>query len=275
MTPVAVAGAGVRPAAAERPDRDLVAAVRAGLAAIEPARACCRAAERAGLGAAAEGRARSPAIARLAVRLEAAPDPVREPFEWSRARHHCRTAYLRGVFLAHGSLSLAGGRTHLELVVPSDHAAELVRRLNDVGLPASWRMRRGVGVVTWKGTERVLAFLRQAGASASVLELEARIVNRTLRGHLNRVINAETANLRRSVASTAQQIDAIRSLERSGELARMPEATQTIARARLDAPEASLTELAAGVGASRSLVQRALEQIRSAAARSDAREPAP
>ena len=51
-------------------DRDLVAGLRAELAAIEPARRCCRAAERAGLGAAALGHARTPLLARLAVRLE-------------------------------------------------------------------------------------------------------------------------------------------------------------------------------------------------------------
>ena len=50
-------------------------------------------------------------------------------------------------------------------------------------------------MVTWKSAERVVHFLRVAGASAALLELEARAVARSLRGELNRVINAEAAKV--------------------------------------------------------------------------------
>ena len=75
-------------------ERELVAALWAELAAIEPARRCCRAAERAGLGVAAHGRARTPAIGRLAVRL--GDTSASDDFDWESAATHCRTAYLRG-----------------------------------------------------------------------------------------------------------------------------------------------------------------------------------
>jgi len=94
---------------------DLVAALRAELAAIEPARRCDRVAERAGLGPAAQGRARTPLIGRLAVRLD---DAVADTeFNWDGAAEHCRTAFLRGAFLARGSLSITPTGTHLELIV--------------------------------------------------------------------------------------------------------------------------------------------------------------
>ena len=102
-------------------DRDLVAALRAELAAIGPARGCDRQAELAGLGA--DHRAREPAVARLAVRLGAGKAGLRA-FDWPSAPEHCRTAYLRGRFLAHGSLSLAAARTHLEFVVPPDQRVD-------------------------------------------------------------------------------------------------------------------------------------------------------
>ena len=246
-------------------DRDLAQAVRAELAAIDPPRACCRLAERAGLGAAAEGRARSAVVARLAVRLADAADDRTASFDWDVGRAHCRAAWLRGRFLARGSLSLGSSGTQLEFVVPPGEGAELVRRLADVGLAAEVRSRRGRDVVTWKGTETILAFLGLCGASASLLEIESRLVERQLQGHLNRVLNAETANLRRSVASSARQVAVIEQLEATGRLSRLDAVDRAVAVARTEAPEASFTELADRIGVSRSRVQRAFAHIEAAA----------
>jgi DNA-binding protein WhiA len=264
--PIAEAG---RSAPREDRDRDLVMAIRAELAAIEPARACCRRAERAGLGDAASGRARSPVVARLAVRLTAAEEG--QHFDWTAVRDHCRLAYLRGRFLARGSLSLASGHTHLEFVVDPAEAPVLAAQLAEAGLPAAWRMRRGRGVVTWKSTESVLAFLRRIGGSSAVLEVESRLVTRSLRGHLNRVLNAESANLTRSVATASRQLAAIDRLEASGELERLPAASRQLAGLRREAPEATFTELAQRLGLSRARVQRALERLEEAAESSEGR----
>ena len=158
--------------------------------------------------------------ARLAHRLAAAgrsgePAPA---FDWDAAAEHCRTAWLRGRFLARGSLSLAGGRTHLEFVVEPDEAPVLAARLTEFGLPASWRLRRGRGVVTSKNGEAVGTFLRRIGAGGALLELEARQVSRALRGELNRVLNAESANLQRAVSAAGRQLDAIATLDADGRL---------------------------------------------------------
>jgi DNA-binding protein WhiA len=244
-------------------DRDIVQAVRAELAAIDPPRDCCRAAERAGLGAAARGRARSPVVARLAVRLAEQPGPT---FDWTSARSHCRTAWLRGRFLAAGSLSLGGRGAHLEIVVPSDDAEELARRLSEAGFPASRRQRRGREVLTWKRTETILAFLRWCGARASVLEVESRLVMRQLHGHLNRVLNAESANLERTVATSARQISLIERLEAEGRLDSLAPLDRAVAGERRAAPEASFSELASRLGLSRARVQRAFERLEAAAA---------
>ncbi len=242
----------------ERPDRDLVEALRAELAAIEPTRACCRAATRAGLGAAAEGHARSPVVARLAVRLEDA-DPAR--FTWATAADHCRMSWLRGRFLSRGSLSLAEGHMHLELVVGPVDAEELVARVAGIGAPAAWRIRRGRGVVTWKSIDGVLTLLRRMGASASVLELESRLVTRQFHGHLNRVLNAEEANLSRAVRASFRQSVAIAALMGNGSLSELSIADQRVARARVEAPGATLAELAEQLDITRSRVQRALGRI--------------
>lgn len=240
-------------------DRDLVVALRNELAAIDPARPCDRAAEAAGLDVGAPHR--EPAVARLAHRLRRGADGGTAPFEWSSAADHCRTAWLRGRFLARGSLSLAGGRTHLEFVVSPEEAPVLAQRLDAVGLPASWRVRRERGVVTWKSGEAVGTFLRRIGAAGALLELEARQVSRALRGELNRVLNAESANLQRAVAAAGRQLDAIAVLEAAGRLGEQPYVVRSVAEARRETPEATLGELAERLGFHRSAVQRALERL--------------
>jgi DNA-binding transcriptional regulator WhiA len=241
-------------------ERDLVVALRNELAGIDPARPCDRLAESAGLGA--DLAAREPAVARLAVRLRRAADETpATPFTWETAAEHCRTAWLRGRFLARGSLSLAGGRTHLEFVVAPEEAPILAGRLGEAVGPASWRVRRGRGVVTWKNAEAVGTFLRRIGAAGALLELEARQVSRALRGELNRVLNAESANLQRAVAAAGRQLDAIAVLDTDGRLQEQPYIVRTVADARRETPEATLTELAERLELHRSAVQRALERI--------------
>lgn len=170
-------------------------------------------------------------------------------------------AYLRGRFLAHGSLSLASGRTHLEFVLAPDEASKLRDRLALLGLPASFRLRRGRGVVTWKSVETVLTFLKLVGGSSSLLELESRQVSRSVRGDLNRVINAESANLTRAVAAAARQLEAIDILESDGRLGAQPYLVRLVADARREEPEATFTELAERLGLHRSAVQRALDRV--------------
>jgi DNA-binding transcriptional ArsR family regulator len=251
-------------------DRDLVAALRAEVAAVDPSRACDRRAEVAGLGPRVH--AREPAVARLVVRLGG---HVREgqarghrwfvlpeaELDWAAAPEHCRLAWLRGRFLACGSLSLSSGRAHLEFVVGPGEAPVLVARLGAVGLPASWRLRRSRGVVTSKSAESIAGFLSRIGGSAALLELEARGVARSLRGELNRVLNAESANLQRSVEAAGRQLEAIDALEADGRLAEQPRTVRAVAEARRETPEASLSEIAARLDLHRSAVQRALDRL--------------
>jgi hypothetical protein len=241
-----------------RPERALVAALRAELAAIDPARPCDRRAELAGLDRDPGGR--DAPVARLHHRL-VAEGAHPGTFDWDVARDHCRTAWLRGRFLARGSLSIAGGRTHLEFVLDPEEARELARRLASIDLPAALRLRRGRGVVTWKSAETVGTFLRLIGAGAALLELEARQVSRALRGELNRVLNAESANLGRSVAAAGRQLAAIEQLADDGRLVEQPYIVRVVADARRETPEATRGALAQRLDLHRSGVQRALERI--------------
>lgn len=241
-----------------RSERDLVAAIRLELAAVEPARACDRAAEAVALGSAPPQRRIE--LARTALRVGRDGSSARA-FDWEASAEHCRLAWLRGTFLASGSLSLAAGRPHLEFVVPPSEAAVLAARLAEIGLPASHRVRRGSGVVTWKSGERIATFLRRIGGGAALLELDARQVSRAVRGDLNRVVNAESANVQRAVLAAGRQLAAIGELEADGRLASQPHGVRLVAEARRETPEATLAELAERLELHRSAVQRALDRI--------------
>jgi DNA-binding protein WhiA len=77
-------------------------------------------------------------------------------------------------------------------------------------------------VLTWKSAEGIVAFLRRLGASAVPLQIESRLIGRSVAGQLNRVVNAENANLRRAVAAARHQLAAIDALDRRGVLRRLP-----------------------------------------------------
>ena len=182
-------------------------------------------------------------------------------------------AYLRGRFLSHGSLSVAGARTHLEFVVSPEEAPLLAGWLSGAGLRPSWRIRRGRGVVTWKSSETVGTFLRRTSIDelpqlingAALLELEAHQVARAVRGDLNRMLNAESANLQRAVAAAGRQLVAIDELEADGRLRQQPNVVRLVAAARRETPESTLSELAERLALHRSTVQRALDRIESLA----------
>jgi hypothetical protein len=115
----------------------------------------------------------------------------------------------------------------------------------------------------------VTTFLKVVGGGSALLEVESRQVLRSVRGDLNRVINAESANLGRAVAAAADQLEAIDTLEADGRLADQPYVVRLVADARREEPEATFTELAERLELHRSSVQRALERIQRLALHAD------
>jgi hypothetical protein len=82
-----------------------------------------------------------------------------------------------------------------------------------------------------------------------------------MRGDLNRVINAESANLQRAVSAAGRQLEAIDAVEAAGLLQSQPPLVRLVAAARRETPEATLAELAQRLELTRSTVQRALERL--------------
>src|SRR5881628_2807821 len=172
----------------------------------------------------------------------------------------CRRAYLRGLFLAGGSLS-AGHSGYLLELRPRGEATRARRLLIAAGLAPRARSRRGRAVLMLRSAEAIAAFLRLTGATETMLRFEARRVQREVRGRTNAAVNAESANLARTVAAAREQTAAIRALARTGRLARLPSELRGAAAARTHAPEATLSQLAARVSTTKWSMRQRLRRL--------------
>jgi cell division protein WhiA len=275
----------------------LVAAELKGeLARIQPARACCRRAELAGLLFANPSGVRTldHATARVAVHLASAigvpaegPMPAAgrsaaaaprtaggrhhlqvvldatdpDAWSWSAAKAHDRRAFLRGTLL-NASISLGAASTHVEFVFRDRRRArELVDRLRSVAVRGKLLPRRGRSVVYLKGQEEVATLLRLTGANRALLDYEAARVSRDVRNRLNRLLNAEEANVDRTVRAADRQLRAIAELSSTGDYERLPQALRETAEQRRRQPDADLDTLATSLGISRSAVNHRLRRL--------------
>lgn len=269
----------------------LAGEVKGELARIQPARACDRRAELIGLlYGSGEARLRTldHAIARTAMHLASTlgmtVEPPRAAERLRPGRHHLvvdldrdalgrwswdeapacdRRAFLRGVLLGSGSISFsASGGPHVEFVMGDPTAAaELQSALASLDVRALRIERRGRHVVYLKGQEEIGALLRLVGANRGVLELETDRVGRDVRARLNRLLNAEEANLGRTVRAADRQISAIGRLEADGTLERLAPALREAAALRRRMPDADLDTLAAALGVSRSGMNHRLRRL--------------
>jgi DNA-binding protein WhiA len=173
----------------------------------------------------------------------------------------CRRAYLRGLFLAGGSLSTGASGNLLELRPPRGEARRSREMLVRAGLVPHTRSRRGRTIHLLRDGDAIATFLRLAGASETLLRFESRRVSREVRGRTNAQVNAESANLARAVVAARRQAEAIHALAESGRLPRLPAHLRAAARARLRAPEATLSELAARLDTTKWTVRQRLRRI--------------
>ncbi len=173
----------------------------------------------------------------------------------------CRRAYLRGLFLAGGSLSAGSSGYLLEIRPPRGEATRARRLLRGAGLRVHARSRRGRAVLMLRSADAITSFLRLAGAGETLLRFENRRVLREVRGRTNAAVNAEGANLVRAVASAREQTRAIAALVADGRLRALPAPVRRAAAARLRAPEATLAELAMRLDTSKWIVRQRLRRI--------------
>lgn len=156
----------------------------------------------------------------------------------------CRPAFLRGAFLAGGSVSAPKQAYHLEIATPHAALAEdFARLLEEIQLSPLMTRRKGNTVLYFKNSEEIFDFLTVIGAPHAAMELMNLKIERDIRNNANRVANCETANIAKTTAAGVRQREAIRKIERAGLLDALPAELRSAAKLRLENPDCSLAEL--------------------------------
>ncbi|ARW74682.1 DNA-binding protein WhiA [Lactobacillus johnsonii] len=159
-------------------------------------------------------------------------------------------SYLRGAFLASGSVNNPEtSRYHLEIYsLYEDHNQDLLKLMNNFFyLNAKETRRRSGYIVYLKEAEKIGDFLHIVGAVNAMLAFEDLRIMRDMRNSVNRLVNCDTANLKKTANAAAKQVEDIQLIEEKFGLENLPEKLTVLARFRLTHPELSLKEVAAQV----------------------------
>jgi hypothetical protein len=157
----------------------------------------------------------------------------------------CRQSFMRGAFLAGGSVTDPDKRYHLELV--TSHlkvSSETYTLLMELGFSPKDTLRGGSSILYFKQSDMIVDFLTAIGAPVCAMKIIEAKMEKELRNGVNRRCNCDTANLGKAVDAAQQQLMAIRHLRASGKLENLPEKLRQAALLREDNPEATLSELA-------------------------------
>ena len=158
----------------------------------------------------------------------------------------CRAAFLRGAFLAGGSVTDPGKGYHLELTTTHLSVARetdvLIREIMEFAPKTA--SRAGAQVLYLKQNERISDFLAYLGAPVASMGMMEAKLEKELNNKVNRRCNCDDANLSKVVEAAMEQISAIRTLREKGLLDKLPTKLQQAATAREENPESALAELA-------------------------------
>lgn len=156
----------------------------------------------------------------------------------------CRKAFLRGVFMAGGSVSRPAGDYHLEIVTENEELARLiVKIMHGFSLSAKMTDRKNNYIVYLKDGDHITDFLSLIGAHQALLEFENVRIVKDMRNQVNRRVNCETANLNKVIRASVLQVACIRYLQEHGRYYLLPEKLKEAAELRLRYPDISLNEL--------------------------------
>ena len=156
----------------------------------------------------------------------------------------CKRAFIRGAFLASGSMSDPKKSYHFEIVCASCEKAEQIQKIMQCfDLDAKIVPRKKTFVVYLKEGSQIVDVLNVMEAHVALMELETVRILKEMRNSVNRKVNCETANINKTVSAAVKQIEDIKFIQETKGLEKLPEGLKDMALTRLTYPEASLKEL--------------------------------
>jgi DNA-binding protein WhiA len=159
----------------------------------------------------------------------------------------CKVSFLRGAFLAGGSVTDPAKGYHMELTTThSSVARETYLLMGEVMDFYPKTAARGGGQVLYiKQNEQICDYLTYLGAPVAAMGVMEARLEKELNNKVNRRCNCDDANISKVVEVAQEQLAAIRVLRERGMIPNLPLKLQQAIEAREDNPEASLTELSA------------------------------
>lgn len=156
----------------------------------------------------------------------------------------CKKAFLRGIFLATGSVSDPSKAYHFEIVVRNkDMAASVQEVMQSFLLDAKVVKRKKYYIVYLKEGAMIVDMLKIMEASVNLMDMENVLILKEMRNDINRRVNCETANIKKTVNAARRQIDDIIYIEKKKGLKYLSDSLRQIAELRLEEPDANLVEL--------------------------------
>ena len=156
----------------------------------------------------------------------------------------CSGAFLRGVFLACGTVTAPERGYHLEFVVPYKKlCTDLMKFLDELELNPKYIVRKGNHIIYFKDSESIEDILAIIGAQDASLYVMGIKIEKDVKNKVNRKLNFEMSNISKTVDAANIQVEAIEYIERKTGISSLPENLQKLAYLRLKNPESSLTEL--------------------------------
>ncbi len=157
----------------------------------------------------------------------------------------CRTSFIRGAFLAGGSVTDPDKRFHLELGTPHRSVSrETMTLLLDLGFSPKETVRGSNALLYFKKADAIADFCTSIGAPVTAMNVMTAKVDKEMRNTVTRQINCDSANADKTVTAAQEQLDAIRRLARAHGLDALPEPLHAAALLRIANPAASLADLA-------------------------------
>ena len=156
----------------------------------------------------------------------------------------CKRAFIRGAFLASGSISNPSKAYHFEIVCRTvPQAMQLRNTINRFNMDAKIVARKKNQVVYVKEGANIVDLLNIMEAHEALMNLENVRIVKEMRNSVNRQVNCETANISKTVNAAVRQIEDIRYIQSKKGLESLPDNLKEIAVLRLEYPDAPLKEL--------------------------------
>ena len=157
----------------------------------------------------------------------------------------CRVAFVRGAFLAGGSVTDPDKRYHLELATPHQSVSrEVYSMLLDMGFSPRETHRGANSLLYFKQADAIADFFTTLGAPSTAMKIMTAKVDKEMRNTITRQINCDSANTDKTVLAAEAQLSAIRKLAKEYGLDALPEPLRDAALLRITNPAASLADLA-------------------------------